>query len=171
MLSLTSPRWGTLTQAYGDASDVPRLLEALAELADEEARSEVWFALWRMLSRPEQAYDAAYAAVPHLLRLTAHAPLPERAQALHLAARTELARRLPASAAMPSDLVEPYAAAIEALPARVAASAGEPWTEETARICAAALLVGKRQPELARSLLDVGAGPADRAAGPFEVRR
>ena len=171
MLSLTSPRWGTLTQAYGDATDVPRLLEALAGLADEDARSEVWFALWRMLTRPEQAYDAAYAAVPHLLRLTERASLAERTQALHLTARTEIARRLPASASMPADLVEPYAAAIEALPARVAESAGEPWTEVTARICAAALLVGKRQPELARSLLDVDSGPADGAAGPFEVRR
>jgi hypothetical protein len=58
---------------------------------------------------------------------------------------------------MPPDLVDAYAAAIEGLPRDVAALAGHPWPEDVARICAAALLVGKRHPKLARELLDAGA--------------
>jgi len=38
----------------------------------------------------------------------------------------------------------------------VEGSGGEPWTADVAQIFAAALLVGKRQPELARGVLDLG---------------
>ena len=56
-LSLDSPRWAELTQAYGTAEDVPRLLEALACIGREEARAEVWFALWRTLHRPGEVRE------------------------------------------------------------------------------------------------------------------
>lgn len=166
MLALTSARWTELSQAYGDATDVPRLLEALAELDDEDARAEVWFALWRLLHRPDEAYSASYAAVPHLLRIAAAFAVAERAQAFHLVSRIEIARRSAGSASMPEDLVTAYAAAVEELPRQVADAAKEPWADDVARICAAALLVGKRQPEVARTLLDAGAGPAERPRGP-----
>lgn len=156
MLALSSPRWEALRQAYGGASDVPRLLEALPTLADEESRAEIWFALWRMLYRPAVVPDAAYAAVPHLLVIGDAFPLHERVQAFHLVARIEIARRAPESARMPDDLVVAYANAMDDLPRRVADAAREPWTEEEARICAAALLAGKRQPEVARTLLEAG---------------
>lgn len=171
MLPLTSPRWAELSQAYGNATDVPRLIDALARLNDEESRAEVWFALWRMLCRPEVSYSSSYAAVPHMLVISNGFAALERAQAFHLAARIEIARRAPGSAPMPDDLVEAYAAALEGLPRQVADAAGEPWVEDVARICAAALLVGKRQPGLARALLD-GAGPAaESSAAPAGVTR
>lgn len=170
MLPLTSARWTELTQAYGDAADVPRLIDALARLDDEESRAEVWFALWRMLCRPEESFSASYAAVPHVLAVSSSFAAPERAQAFHLAARIEISRRAPGSAPMPDDLVEAYAAALEGLPRQVADAAGEPWAEDVARICAAALLVGKRQPGLARALLDE-AGPPESSGGPDGVRR
>jgi hypothetical protein len=156
MIGLDSPRWSELTQAYGSAGDVPRLLGALATLDDEEARAEVWFALWRMLHRDDQAFSAAYAAVPHLLALAEGRALAERMQALHLVTRIETTRRAPASAPMPPDLVASYAAAVDSLPGVVMTATTEAWSADEAQICAAALVVGKRQPALARAMLDLG---------------
>jgi hypothetical protein len=156
MLTLDSTRWGELTQAYGTAEDVPRLLEALACIGSERAREEVWFALWRTLHRPGEAYSASYAAVPHVLAIGSAFGLRERAQGVHLVTRIEVSRREAASAAMPDDLVESYAAAVESLPEFIAASTGEPWPADIAQIFAAAMLAGKRQPDLARGVLELG---------------
>ena len=155
-LSLDSPRWAELAQAYGTAEDVPRLLEALACIGREDARAEVWFALWRTLHRAGEAYTASYAAVPHLLAIGGTFGLRERAEAAHLVTRIEASRRAPGSAAIPGDLVEAYAAAVDSLPAFVGAVAGESWPAEVAQIFAAALLVGKRQADLARGVLELG---------------
>ncbi len=155
-LSLDSPRWGQLAQAYGSAEDVPRLLEALACIGSEDARAEVWFALWRTLHRPDEAYSASYAAVPHLLAISRAFGVRERAEAVHLVTRIEAARRSPSSDAMPADLLEAYAAAVESLPSVVAEVATAPWPSDAAQIFAAALLVGKRQPQLGRGVLELG---------------
>jgi hypothetical protein len=155
-LSLDSPRWAELAQAYGSAEDVPRLLEALACIGSEDARAEVWFALWRTLHHPGEAYTASYAAVPHLLAIGGALGLRERAEAVHLVSRIEASRRAPASHPMPDDLVTAYAAAVDSLPAFVAAAAAEPWPADTAQIFAAALLIGKRHPDLGRGVLELG---------------
>jgi hypothetical protein len=155
-LDLDSPRWAELTQAYGTAEDVPRLLEALACIGREDARAEVWFALWRTLHRPGEAFTASYAAAPHLLAIAAAFGLRERAEAAHLVTRIETSRRAPASASMPDDLLPPYAEAVDSLPAFVAACAGVTWPPDVAQIFAAAILAGKRQPELARGVLELG---------------
>jgi hypothetical protein len=156
MLSLESTRWEQLTQAYGSAEDVPRLLEALACIGSESAREEVWFALWRTLYRPEEVFTASYAAVPHLLDISAGFSLRERAQCVHLVTRIEVTRRVPASAPIPEDVIAAYANSIECLPEFVAASTGESWPADVAQIFAAAMLVGKRQPDMARGVLELG---------------
>ncbi len=156
MVGLDSPRWAELEQSYGTAEDVPRLLEALACIGSEVARAEVWFALWRTLYRPGEAYTASYAAAPHLLEIAAGLGLRELAEAVHLVTRIEASRREPRSAPMPADLVEAYAAAVESLPGLVAGAAAEPWPADVAQVFSAALLVGKRQPELARGVLELG---------------
>ena len=156
MLSLGSPRWGELTQAYGTAEDVPRLLETLTHIGREEARAEVWFALWRMLLRQGTVYTASYGAVPHLLGIGGVFGLREQAEAVHLVTRIEVSRRAPESAPMPSDLVDAYAVAVDSLPALVASIATEPWPPDVAQVFAAALLAGKRQPEVALGLLELG---------------
>jgi hypothetical protein len=156
MLSLESTRWEQLTQAYGSAEDVPRLLEALACIGTESAREEVWFALWRTLYRPGEVYSASYAAVPHLLDISRVFSLRERAQGVHLVTRIEVARRALASAPIPDDVIAAYAKAVEDLPEFVAASTDESWPADVAQIFAAAMLVGKRQPDLARGVLELG---------------
>jgi hypothetical protein len=159
VLSLDSPRWAELTQAYGTGEDVPRLLDALATLADERARAEVWFALWRTLHRPGEAFGASYAAAPHLVAMVASFPPHERVEAVHLVTRIETVRRRAGSAPMPDDLVASYAGAVERLPEIVAGAVGEAWSPDVARIYAAALLAGSRQSELAALLLDAGREP------------
>lgn len=156
MLSLASPRWAELHQAWGTAEDVPRLIAALAEVEEPEARAEVWFALWRMLWRADAVFDAAYAAVPHLLAMSRHRPLPERVQGIHLALRVELLRRGPTAPPIPADVLASYAAAIDGLPRAVFACSEEPWSAEVAQILAAALLAGKRQASLAAEVLALG---------------
>lgn len=155
-LSLDSPRWAELTQAYGTAEDVPRLLEALACIGREEARAEVWFALWRTLHRPGEVFTASYAAVPHLLEIASTFGLRERAEAMHLVVRIEISRCEGKSPPVPPDVVEGYATTVDSLASYVDASVGEPWPVDVAQIFGAALLVGKRQPELARGLLELG---------------
>ena len=156
MLSLDSPRWATLHQAYGTAEDIPRLVAALSSVPEEAARAEVWFALWRMLWRPDALFDSAYAAVPHLLAISEGLTFPERVQAIHLATRVELLRRAPSAPPMPDELVCAYGAAIDALPSAVLHCADAPWTPEVAQIFAAALLAGKRHADLAAEVLALG---------------
>jgi hypothetical protein len=152
-LSLDSTRWGELRQRYGGAEDVPRLLAALPSIDDPSARAELWFALWRMLCQPDAVFTAAYAAVPHLLAIAEPYPLRERSEGIQLVCRIELLRRAPGAPPIPGDLIEAYAAAIERMPAIVAASVGEPWDADVAQILAAALLIGKRQGEVGAKVL------------------
>ncbi len=155
MIHLDSSAWGELTQAYGSAEDVPRLLEALEELASEQDRAPVWFALWRMLCPPEAVYTASYASAPHLLAASRSFALRERAQAIQLVASIELARQRDGGPVIPSELVAGYAKAVESLPAAVLELVAEPWDAEVAQVLAAALLVGKRQPGLGARLLEL----------------
>jgi hypothetical protein len=157
MLSLDSPRWAELTQSYGSGEDVPRLLGALATIDEPEARAEVWFALWRMLCRPDAVYTAAYAAAPHLIDVAADVELPERVEAIHFVSRIELMRRTPGAPPIPADLLVDYAEAVEALPALVAGAVDEPWSADVAQILAAALLIGKRHGALGGAILELDA--------------
>ena len=153
MLSLDSPRWAELEQAYGSAEDIPRLIEALAREEDEDARSELWLGVWATLSPQAGGVNAAYAVVPHLLDVVRSQNALERLAALHFATRVELSRQSGGAPPIPHDLVAAYAVAIESMPERVHELTQHPWDTTTAQILAAALLVGKRQPVLARELL------------------
>lgn len=158
MLALDSPRWRELAQAHGSAEDIPRLLEVLKALATEDARvrAELWYGVWATLCPDGRLYDAAYAAVPHLLALTRDLGAAERGAAMHVAAEVETLRHIAGAPSIPDDLVPSYAMAIESLPSIVAELAAVPWDSATAQIMAAALLAGKRQPTLARTILALG---------------
>ncbi len=156
MLPLSSPRWRDLMQTHGGAEDIPRLLEVLASTEGERERSELWYGVWATLCPEGASVTAAYAAVPHLLSLAETRGADERVASLHMAAIVEMNRHLPGAPAIPVDLVKSYALAIESLPSRVAELTTEPWDAAVAQILAAALLVGKRQPQLARAVLTLG---------------
>ncbi len=156
MLELNSPRWRDLIQSHGSAEDIPQLLEALATIDGERERAELWFGVWATLCPDGPAVTAAYAAVPHLLSIAESRGAPDRVSSLHVAATVEMNRHLPGAAAIPVDVLHDYAMAIESLPRRVAELTSEPWDASVAQVLAAALLAGKRQPQLARAVLTLG---------------
>ncbi len=155
-LDLASTRWHELTQAYGSADDIPRLLAALADEQGERERAELWFGVTATLCPDGRVFTASYAAVPHLLLMTTAASLSERAVAVHVVTQVEMARHEPGAPTIPDDLVLAYAHAMESLPAIVNELATVPWDAPTAQVLAAALLVGKRHPVLARDMLRLG---------------
>ncbi len=153
MLPRTSDRWRELTQAYGSADDIPRLLDALDAATSAQDVAELWFGLWATLCPGKRVFDAAYAAVPHLLAWSHGRSLREQALTLHFAAAVESLRPVPDSPPIPPDLIESYARAVESLPAHVLACAAEPWDVDVTQIMAAALAAGKRQAALSRAIL------------------
>ena len=156
MLALDSPRWGELSHAHGSAEDIPKLLQALATMDGEEERAELWYGVWALLCPEGASVTAAYAAVPHLLSIAEERGAAEQVSSLHVTTTVEMNRHVAGAPAIPADVVQDYALAIESLPQRVAALANEPWNAAVAQVLAATLLVGKRQPQLARAVLSLG---------------
>jgi hypothetical protein len=70
MLGLNSPRWATLSHAYGDASDVPRLIAKL-RAASPDDWDDVHGELMSAILHQGDVYTATYAAAPHLLEYAA----------------------------------------------------------------------------------------------------
>ncbi|MEP6990466.1 MAG: hypothetical protein ABJA80_06000 [bacterium] len=155
-LALSSPRWSELTQAFGTAEDVPRLLASLATAQDERERAELWYGVAATLCPGGRVFSASYAAAPHLLSITADMALAERVVAVQLVSEIEVARHEVGTPAIPGDVLLAYAHAIESLPAVVAELAAVSWDEGTAQLMSAALAVGKRQPALARRIMALG---------------
>ena len=153
-LDLASPRWRVLEQAYGSAEDIGRLLAALYETVDEDERAELWYGLRMTLCPDTRVFSAAYAAVPHLLRVVERRDFAERIAGLHLVTQIEVSRHAPGAPGIDEDLIVAYAAAIESLPRRVAELEAMTWDASAAQVLAAALLAGKRQHALARLLLE-----------------
>ena len=156
MLGLNSPRWRDLAHAFGSAEDIPRLLDALATMDGERERAELWFGVWETLAPEERAVTASYAAVPHVLVIGDARGAAELVTSLHITATIEMNRHRPDAPAIPPDLLESYADAIESLPRRVMSLVDQPWDAYPAQILSAVLLVGKRQPALARALFTLG---------------
>lgn len=157
MIPLDSPRWAELAHAFGTAEDIPRLLEALAVMEGERERAELWFGVWATLCPEERSVTAGYAAAPHLLAIAERHGELEQVTSLHVVATIEMNRHVAGSPSIPADVLESYALAIESLPRRVAALIEQPWDASSAQVLTAALLVGKRQPVLARAVLGLGA--------------
>ncbi len=65
MLELNDPLWQKLDDAFGDR-DIPELLSRLAREWDQE---EALSLFWDSLCHQQTCYGAAYAAVPHLLKI------------------------------------------------------------------------------------------------------
>ena len=105
MLSLDSPRWQSLSHAYGDAADAPAMLRELAHDMDE-----AWEFLWSALYHQGSSYTATYAAVPHVVDLAARVPAADRTRARCLAFVGAVALS-GGAAPLPEDLRADYIAA------------------------------------------------------------
>lgn len=154
-LSLESPRWRELTQAYGTAEDIPALI-AYLDLAGEEERGEIWFGLWSTLCHQGDAYSGSYAAVPHLVAYAAPPrPPAECARALHLVGAVEIARIGDRGPSLPDDLADAYRDALAAVPAIVAAHVGAAWDADTTQIFAGVLAITKGHPRFGNAALSL----------------
>ncbi|MCP3997555.1 MAG: hypothetical protein GY722_21210 [bacterium] len=74
--------WSKLEHAYGDASDVPKLLEGLAP----DSNDPIWLELWSRLCHQGTVYSASFAALPHLAEFAGTLDPAERHPPLWLAA-------------------------------------------------------------------------------------
>lgn len=82
MLDLDSPRWGVLSDAYGPAKEVPKLLRRIcARPSDDD-----WSNLYGTVAHQGSISNAAYAAVPHVVAATETAPNRKRLEYLHFVA-------------------------------------------------------------------------------------
>lgn len=154
MLPLDDARWRELSQAFGSAEDVPRLLAHL-ELVDDRARRELWLGLWGTLWRADTVFTASYAAVPHLVAWAAGRGAAEAARALHLVAGIEIGRLQPGAPPVPPDLARAYHAAVAAVPGVVAGRIDEPWDPDTAQVLTGALAVAKGHPDFGGAALQL----------------
>ena len=71
MIDLESPDWGELRDAFGPATQIPRLLRGL-RLNPRPTRcpaDEPWCSLWSALYHNRSIYSASYAAVPHIVSI------------------------------------------------------------------------------------------------------
>ena len=164
MLSLDSDRWNTLTHAYGTAADIPRLLRSAAADPSPTSsyKSEPWFSLWSALLHQGSVADAAYAAVPHLLRIAAESRHPYAWDCLALPAAVEAARLAGQAPQLPTDLAAPYLDAWATVPRIVELASARHWDHEFAQAATAALAAAKGHGALAEAISELGPAACSR---------
>ena len=110
MLSLDSPRWKELNQAYGSASEIPGLLRAVAE----GESSSAWEDIWSSLCHQYSIYSATYAAIPHLVSLAEQGSLKNRLEVLIFCSTVRLFGKLE-SEVVSEDLCDSYNSAMNTI--------------------------------------------------------
>lgn len=160
MLSLDSPRWSTLTHAYGDASDIPNLLRQLEHLPSSEGDKEPWFSIWSSLAHQGDVYTASFAAVPHVVAFLASSPARADFSFFQFPAWVEICRRKQ-DISIPGDLAPAYWAALAELPALVAKAAESDWDESKLSCALAALAVAKGFPSVGEAVLEINSEIAE----------
>lgn len=159
MLSLDSSRWAELTDAYGGASRIPRLLEQAAQHLSADGD------LWSALCHQGDVYTASYAALPHLVAVARSGADRRSIAALDLVGAIEAARLQGKGPAVPGDLAAAYDAALSALPEIAARLLSGPREEEECRVILGALAAAKGHPQLSAAILELSPDIADRLLG------
>ena len=154
MLSLDSPRWSELHHAYGEASDIPALLEALQTVPYSQGKAEPWFSLWSALAHQGDVYSASFAAVPHVVSVVASKPLQVDFAYFQFPAWVEICR-LKNEIEVPEDLKTAYFDALSQLPNLVAAASTREWNSDFMASSLAAISAAKGQPKIAESVLEL----------------
>lgn len=151
-LPLDSPRWLELEHAYGQAEDIPSLLRQLDTLPPSSGEDAPWFLLWSELAHQGDVYSASFAAVPHVVRVLARAPMQADAGYFQFPAWVEICRQR-RGIELPPDLQAPYLAALAALPGLVAAASQGRWDDEFLSCALAAVAAAKGSVDVAEALL------------------
>ena len=156
MLDLDSSTWSKLEHACGSAADIPQLIVDLDPYAEySNSDSEPFFALWSALCHQGDTCTAAYAAVPHILRLAKRAPEKIHYSFLLLPASIEIARLAGRGPEIPKDLEEPYAAAIRSMGTIIAERDPGSMDETWALVAAAAIAVSAGHATHAEAILEL----------------
>lgn len=156
MLDLDSPKWKSLSHAYGSAEDIPELLRKLEVVplsADPE--SEPWFSLWSSLCHQSDVYTASYAALPHVVVIAAVTTAKKRLDLLHFAASIEACRHRRSAPAMPPFLRKAYRPALEQAAALTLECLGESWDEKELAILLGAFAIFRGQARLGNAMMEL----------------
>ncbi len=154
MLDLNDPRWGELEHAYGNASDIPSLLESIYNIPSSENDQEPWFSIWSALAHQGDVYSASFAAVPHVISALSSAPQKADFSYFQFPAWVEICR-VKNTVKIPSDLESAYFESLSLLPKLVAESAKYPWSEGMLQCALAAIAASKGDVKLAEALLEL----------------
>lgn len=152
MLTLTNPRWAELEHAYGNATDIPALLQQLA--GTPIGNEEPWNSLWSSLAHQGDVYSASFAAVPHVVEALSFAPLKVDFNYFQFPAWVEICRGkngIP----VPVDLAPAYFKALSQLPQLAAAASDREWDEALLQAVFAAIAVSKKQLVIAEASLEL----------------
>lgn len=154
MVPLDSQEWHRLRHAYGAAEDIPGLLRQLSRSAQpkDQTDPEPWSSLWSSLCHQGDAYDASYAAVPHIVEIGTLANGPIDFIFFMLPACIEIARQTGRGPTLPAELVAPYGRALHGLHECAFRHANNDWDEAMAQSVATALAAAKGQTKLAEAL-------------------
>src|SRR5687767_14764877 len=156
MLALDSPRWGELTHAYGEASDIPALLRDLKAAGPPAgSQSEPWFSLWSALCHQYDVYTASYAAIPHVVAIAADKQSRERLEHVNFIASVEAFRRRQNAPPVPADLEAGYETAIGRAAALVLDCLGSDWDEAEYKVLLGALAVVRGQYKLGAVIFEL----------------
>ena len=151
MIPLDSARWSELRHAYGTAENIPPLLRQLETFPPHTRYDEKpWGTLWSALCHQGDVYSASFAATPHVVRVLATDPLRAHFCFFQLPAQIEICRcrkQVP----IPSDLREPYFAALSQLPVLVGATSGREWNSDLLCCALSAIAAAKGFPSVAEA--------------------
>lgn len=113
MLPLDSPRWKSFLTYFGTPEQVPQRLASWRESIGSRDEERQWSDLWEQFLHQFTITDAAYAAVPHVVRELDRIEPRKRFDYLVELALIESARQTDAgSPALAPDLADAYHAAV-----------------------------------------------------------
>ncbi len=168
-LPLDSSRWSELEHAYGRASDIPDLLRQLDTVPSSASDQDPWFSLWSALAHQNDVYTASFAAVPHVVRALATAPLIADSNYFQFPAVVE-AWRQEKQISIPEDLRDAYSAALVALPGLVAQASAREWDGEFLACALSAIAAAKGFGNVASAVLEITPDVADEFNEWFQSR-
>lgn len=159
MLSLDSPRWAELDDAFGETGAVPRLLRVLEAEPNVHSESisvepEPFGELGQRICHQLDVYPAAFAAVPHVVRIADLATGPITLDYFCLPALVHERRDRLGPRACPADLREAYDEAVRRLPSLLPRVAAGRWDEPVARNVLSGILGLRGLEPLARWTID-----------------
>ena len=156
MINLDNVEWSNFSHAYGEATDIPAMLQQLADYPDSpDYSTEPYFSLWSALCHQGDTCTAAYASVPHILALAKAEPKRINYQFILLPTSIEIARLQGRGPDIPSDMELDYFKAIRSMPAIISSLSKNQMDETMALVCAAAIAVAGGYGVLGEAILEL----------------